>query len=119
LLPQREVNPNFFLPPSPTCNQIWRSLVVNDGQPTYLTKLKKKLAIDHNLSDFFTPQILAIFFTNKIKKDLEFSSLFSGVILTNISIFGKSCKMFYVRKVEKEKKKAQLGFYCVILPLGY
>jgi hypothetical protein len=50
---------------------------------------------------------------------LEFSFLFSGVILTNISIFGKSFEIFYVRKVEKEKRKAQLGFYCVILPLGY
>jgi hypothetical protein len=64
---------------------------VNDGQPTYLTKLKKKLAI------FF----------------------FSGVILTDISIFGKSCEIFYVRKLEKENRKAQLGFYCVILPRGY
>jgi hypothetical protein len=70
LLPQHEVNPKKFLPPSPTCNQIWQSLVVNDGQPTYLTKLKKnlltklkqKLAIDHNLGDFFAPQILSVFF---------------------------------------------------------
>ncbi len=38
-----------ILPPSATCNQIWLSLVVNDGQPTYLTKLKKTLDINHNL----------------------------------------------------------------------
>jgi hypothetical protein len=41
---------------------------------------------------------------------LEFSSLFSGLILTNISIFGKPCEIFYVRKVEKEKKKSPAGF---------
>jgi len=118
LLPQHEVNPKKFLPPSPTCNQIWQSLVVNDGQPTYLTKLKKnlltklkqKLAIDHNLGDFFAPQILSVFFTNKIRKDLEFSSLFSGVILTNIFIFGKPCEIFYVRKKEKEKEKPSWVF---------
>jgi hypothetical protein len=62
---------------------------------------------------------LSVFQPTKLGKIWNSLFFFSGMILTNISIFGKSCEIFYVRKVENEKRKAQLGFYCVILPLGY
>ncbi len=96
---------------NPPTSQNWKKTCSQNWNKNLLSTTTSVIFLPHKFCQFF--------FTNKIRKELEFSSLFSGVILTNIFIFGKPCKKIYVRKKEKEKRKAQLGFHCVIMPLGY